>query len=134
LYLVLSGKSGFVMGEYALGANGWGEGYLGGFDTTSVFVTETVMSFLFLFVIFCVTSKWGTSVMTGLAIGATLMLIHLVAIPISGTSVNPARSFGPAIFAGGKALHQLWMFMIAPVLGGIIAALVWKALFNDVKA
>ncbi len=68
--------------------------------------------------------------MAGLAIGLTLVLIHLVAIPITGTSVNPARSFGPAIFAGGKALGQLWLFMIAPVIGGILAALVWMNVFD----
>jgi aquaporin Z len=68
--------------------------------------------------------------MAGLAIGLTLVLIHLVAIPITGTSVNPARSFGPAIFAGGKALGQLWLFIVAPVIGGILAALVWMNVFD----
>ena len=69
--------------------------------------------------------------MAGLAIGVTLMLIHLVVIPITGTSVNPARSFGPAIFAGGKALAQLWMFFVAPLSGAIIAALIWKYGFES---
>lgn len=68
--------------------------------------------------------------MAGLAIGLTLVLIHLVAIPITGTSVNPARSFGPAIFAQGKALTQLWLFIAAPIAGGVLAALVWKGLFE----
>jgi aquaporin Z len=68
--------------------------------------------------------------MAGLAIGLTLVLIHLVAIPITGTSVNPARSFGPAIFAGGKALGQLWLFIVAPIVGGIVAALVWNGVFD----
>lgn len=134
LYLILSGKSGFEMGEWALGANGWGEGYLGNFNTTAAFIAEAVLTFLFLFVIFAVTSKWGNSTMAGLAIGVTLMLIHLVAIPITGTSVNPARSFGPAIFAGGKALQQLWLFIVAPIAGGIVAAIVWKGLFNEAKS
>jgi len=134
LYLVLSGKSGFEMAEWALGANGWGEGYLGNFNTTAAFIAEAVLTFLFLFVIFAVTSKWGNSTMAGLAIGVTLMLIHLVAIPITGTSVNPARSFGPAIFAGGKALQQLWLFIVAPIVGGIVAAIVWKGLFNEAKS
>jgi aquaporin Z len=68
--------------------------------------------------------------MAGLAIGATLMLIHLVTIPVTGTSVNPARSLGPALFAGGKALTQLWLFFVAPILGAVIAALVWKFGFD----
>jgi aquaporin Z len=136
LYLLASGKSGWVMPEWGLGANGWGEGYLGGFNTTSAFVAEAVFTCLFLFVILAVTSKYGNSTMAGLAIGVTLMLIHLVVIPITGTSVNPARSFGPAIFSGGMALSQLWLFFVAPVLGAIIAALIWKFGFEteDKKA
>ena len=130
LYLILKGKLGFEMGEWALGANGWGEGYLGGYNTASAFITEAVLTFLFLFVIFGTTSKWGNSTMAGLAIGLTLVLIHLVAIPITGTSVNPARSLGPAVFAQGKALSQLWLFIAAPIAGGIVAALVWKGLFE----
>lgn len=130
LYLILQGAPGFVMGEWALGANGWGEGYLGGYNMTSAFVTEAILTFLFLFVIFATTSKWGNGTMAGLAIGLTLVLIHLVAIPVTGTSVNPARSFGPAIFAQGKALTQLWLFIAAPIVGGIAAALVWKGLFE----
>lgn len=128
LMSIMNGMPGFSMGEWALGSNGWGEGYQNAFNTTSAFITEVVLTFLFLFVIFGATSKWGNSSMAGLAIGLTLVLIHLFAIPITGTSVNPARSFGPAIFAGGKAISQLWMFMVAPVLGGIIAAFVWMAL------
>ncbi len=130
LYLIQSGMPGFTMGEWALGSNGWGEGYLGGYNLTSAFVTEAVLTFLFLFVIFATTSKWGNGTMAGLAIGLTLVLIHLVAIPVTGTSVNPARSFGPAIFAQGKALTQLWLFFAAPIAGGVLAALVWKGVFE----
>lgn len=130
LYSIQKGMPGFTMGEWALGSNGWGEGYLGGYSTQSAFVTEAVLTFVFLFVIFATTSKWGNSNMAGLAIGLTLVLIHLVAIPITGTSVNPARSFGPAIFAGGKALQQLWLFIVAPIVGGVAAALVWKGIFE----
>ncbi len=126
LYLIASGQGDFKMGEWALGSNGWGEGYLGNYNITAAFITEAVLTFLFLYVIFNVTSKHGNSNMAGLAIGVTLVLIHLVAIPITGTSVNPARSFGPAIFAGGKALSQLWLFVAAPFVGGIAAAIVWK--------
>lgn len=132
LYAIRKGSPGFEMGEYALGSNGWGPGYLGGYDTTSAFIAETVLTFLFLFVIFATTSRLGNSTMAGLAIGLTLVLIHLVGIHITGTSVNPARSFGPAIFAGGKAMEQLWLFMIAPLVGGIAAALVWKGMYGNV--
>lgn len=131
LSVIQSGAPGFMMTEWAFGSNGWGTGYLGAYNTTSAFVTETVLTFLFILVIFKTTAKWGNSTMAGLAIGLTLVIIHLVAIPITGTSVNPARSFGPAIFAGGKALQQLWLFMLAPIIGGIVAAVVWKGVFED---
>jgi aquaporin Z len=131
LYLIYSGGGNFKMGEWALGSNGWGEGYLGNYNMMSAFVTEAVFTFLFLYVIFNVTSKYGNSNMAGLAIGITLVLIHLVAIPITGTSVNPARSFGPAIFAGGKALTQLWLFIVAPIVGGVAAAIFWKLTGED---
>lgn len=126
LYLIVSGTSSWSMEEWALGSNGYGEGYLGNYNLVSAFIAELVFTCLFLFVILAVTSKYGNSTMAGLAIGVTLMLIHLVVIPVTGTSVNPARSFGPALFAGGKALAQLWVFFVAPVLGAIIAALLWK--------
>lgn len=126
LYLIVSGNSAWVMPEWGLGANGWGEGYLGNYNITSAFIAETVFTCIFLFVILAVTSKNGNSNMAGLAIGVTLMLIHLVVIPVTGTSVNPARSFGPAVFAGGMALSQLWLFFVAPILGAILAALLWK--------
>jgi aquaporin Z len=130
LYLILKGKPGWQPGEWAYGSNGWGEGYLGAYNTASAFLIETVMTFLFIFVILGTTSRFGNGVMAGLAIGVTLMLIHLVTIPVTGTSVNPARSLGPALFAGGKALEQLWLFIVAPIIGAIIAALVWKFGFD----
>jgi aquaporin Z len=126
LYLIASGRPGFTMPEWGLGANGWGHGYLGNYNTLSAFVIEAVMTFLFIFVILATTSKFGNSAMAGLAIGVTLMLIHLVTIPVTGTSVNPARSLGPALISGGKALAQLWLFFVAPILGAVIAALLWK--------
>ncbi len=118
------------LGEYALGSNGWGVRYLGLYGTLTAFLTETIMTFLFLFVIFATTSKYGNGTMAGLAIGFCLVIIHMVSIPITGTSVNPARSFGPAVFAGGLAVRQLWLFMTAPVVGGILAALVWRGIFE----
>ena len=133
LYLIVSGRPGFTMGEYALGSNGWGEGYNGGYSILSALVIEAVMTFLFIFVILGTTSKFGNGAMAGLAIGVTLMLIHLVTIPVTGTLVNPARSLGPAIFAGGKALSQLWLFFVAPIIGAIIAALVWRFGFDNEK-
>lgn len=133
LYLIVIGRPDFVMGEWALGSNGWGEGYLGEYNTVSAFLIEAIMTFLFIFVILATTSRFGTSAMAGLAIGVTLMLIHLVAIPVTGTSVNPARSLGPAVFAGGKALTQLWLFFAAPILGALLAALVWRFGFDREK-
>jgi aquaporin Z len=130
LYLIASGQPGFTLPEWGLGANGWGEGYLGNYNILSAFVIEAVMTFLFIFVILGTTSKFGNSAMAGLAIGVTLMLIHLVAIPVTGTSVNPARSLGPALFSGGKALAQLWLFIVAPIIGAVVSALVWRLGFD----
>ncbi len=129
LQQILGGQlAGFTAGEWAYGANGWGSKYQSEYGTTAAFVTETVLTFVFLFVILATTSKVGNSTMAGLAIGFTLLLIHMVAIPITGTSVNPARSFGPALLAGGQALSQLWLFIVAPILGAAIAAVVWKVM------
>lgn len=133
LYLIAIGKPGFVMPEWGLGANGWGEGYLAEYNTLSAFVIEAVMTCLFIFVILATTSKFGNGAMAGLAIGVTLMLIHLVTIPVTGTSVNPARSLGPALFSGGKAMAQLWMFFVAPIVGAVIGALIWKFGFEKEK-
>ena len=131
LFLIVSNRADYTgLKEWALGSNGWGEGYLNNYNTTAAFITEVIMTCLFLLVIFATTSKMGNSPMTGFAIGITLVLIHMVAIPVTGTSVNPARSFGPAIFAGGKALSQLWLFIVAPVIGGILGAVIWKGLLE----
>lgn len=130
LYLIILVRPDPTLHEWALGSNGWGEGYLGGYNTMSAFVTEVVMTFLFIFIILATTSKFGNVAMAGLAIGVTLILIHWVAIPVTGTSVNPARSIGPAIFAGGKALAQLWLFIVAPIVGALLAALVWRLVFE----
>jgi aquaporin Z len=126
LYLLATGRASFHMGEYALGANGWGPDYLGKYSTQSAFIGEAVFTFLFLLVIFGTTAKRANTAFAGLAIGLSLTLIHLVLIPVTGTSVNPARSLGPALFAGGKALGQLWLFIVAPIVGGAAAAVVYK--------
>jgi aquaporin Z len=130
LYLIASGRPGFIMPPWGLGSNGWGDGYLGNYNVLSAFVIEAVMTFLFIFVILGTTSRFGNSTMAGLAIGVTLMLIHLVTIPVTGTSVNPARSLGPALFSGGKALAQLWLFFVAPIAGAVLAAMVWRFGFD----
>lgn len=131
LYVIASGGAGFEMREWALGSNGWGEGYLGEYSMQSALIAEFAFTFLFLMVIFGTTAKNASPMMAGLAIGLSLALIHLVAIPITGTSVNPARSLGPALFAGGVALNQLWLFIVAPIAGGIFAALVRKVFVED---
>lgn len=106
------------------GANGYT-------DLLPAFVAETVFTFIFLLVVFGSTSKGAENGFAGLAIGLALVLIHIVCIPITGTSVNPARSIGPALFEGGQALSQLWLFIVAPFLGAIIAAFVWKAIDTE---
>jgi aquaporin Z len=97
----------------------------------SALIAEFVFTFLFLMVIFGTTAKNASPQMAGLAIGITLVLIHLVVIPITGTSVNPARSLGPALFAGGMALSQLWLFIVAPIAGGLAAAMLRKVFLED---
>ena len=105
------------------GANGFAEGQM-----SVAFVAETVFTFIFVLVVLGVTGKNGLNKFAGLAIGLALVLVHIVCIPITGTSVNPARSIGPAIFEGGAAISQLWLFIVAPFLGAAIAALVWKGI------
>lgn len=105
------------------GANSFAEGQMG-----VAFVAETVFTFIFVLVVLGVTAKNGLNNFAGLAIGLALVLVHIVCIPITGTSVNPARSIGPALFEGGVALSQLWLFIAAPLLGAAIAAGVWKGI------
>jgi aquaporin Z len=127
LYIIVSGKPGFVMGEWALGSNGFGPGYLGEYSLGAALVFETVMTFVFVSVILGATGVGASAGFAGLAIGLTLTAIHLVGINVTGVSVNPARSIGPAIFAGGAALSQLWVFILAPLLGGAVAGLIYKS-------
>lgn len=131
---ILAGQlAGFSAGEWAFGSNGWGKGYQNEYGVVAAFLIEAVLTAIFLFVILGTTSKVGNGTMAGLAIGFTLLLIHLVAIPVTGTSVNPARSFGPAIFAGGQALSQLWLFIVAPIVGAVVGAILWKVVHTDSK-
>jgi len=129
LYLIASGKDGYTIAK-GLGQNGYSAQSPGGYSLSSAFIAEVVFTFLFLLVIFGSTSKNASPGFAGLAIGLSLVLIHLVSIPITGTSVNPARSIGPAIFVGGEALSQLWLFIVAPIIGGTISALVWRYILD----
>jgi aquaporin Z len=109
-----------------LGQNGWGPGYLGEYSMTSAILFEFVATLIFVIVILGSTQKAAPAGFAGLAIGITLVMIHLFGINITGTSVNPARSLGPAIFAGAKAMSQVWLFLLFPSLGGIAAGLLFR--------
>lgn len=128
LTLIVSGQpGGYDVGANGLGQNGWGAGYLGEYSLGAAFLWELVATFLFLVVILGATAGNAPSGFAGLAIGLALVVIHLVGIKITGVSVNPARSFGPAIFVGGTAIAQLWLFIVAPVLGAAAAGLLFRA-------
>jgi len=126
LYLIATGKAGYDLATNGLGQNGWGAGYLGEFNVTSALVFEVVATFLFLVVILGSTQKSAPGMVAGLAIGLTLAVIHIVGIQVTGVSVNPARSFGPAVIVGGTALSQLWLFLTAPLIGAALAGLLFK--------
>ena len=129
LYLIVTGKSDFVdIGGFA--ANGYGELSPGGFSMTSVLIAEFVLTMFFLLVILGSTYPKAPKGFAGIAIGLALTLIHLISIPISNTSVNPARSTSQALFAGGEFTDQLWLFWLAPIAGAIVAGFIHKALFD----
>ncbi len=127
LYWIASGLPGYSGG---LGQNGFDAGSPGGYPLASALVFEVVFTALFLLVIFGATSKGAPAGFAGIPIGLALVLIHIVGIPVTGTSVNPARSLGPAVLVGGQALSQLWLFIVAPLVGGVIAALIWRLMFD----
>ena len=124
LYLIASGKAGFELGGFA--ANGYGEHSPGGYSLISALTTEIIMTFMFLIIILGATSKHAPSGFAGISIGLGLTLIHLISIPVTNTSVNPARSTGQALFVGDWALSQLWLFWVAPIIGAIIAGVVYR--------
>jgi aquaporin Z len=128
LYFLVS--NGFERMVYSLGQNAYGAASLGKFSAATAFVAETVFTAVFVFVVLAATAKNANAKFAGVAIGLALLLIHIVCIPITGTSVNPARSFGPALFMGVFAIEQLWLFIAAPAVGGVIGAYVWKAVKN----
>jgi len=134
LLAIMTGLPGYEIAPGNLGANGYGPDYLGGYSLTTAFITEVVTTFVFLVVIFGATSRKAPAGFAGIAIGLSLAMIHMVTLPITGTSVNPARSLGPAFVAGGTALAQLWLFLVAPVIGAVIAAVVWKYLFEETSS
>lgn len=121
LYVIASGQDGFSAKASGFGTNGFGDRSPGGYSLLAVIITEIVLTAFFLFVIFGATAKRAAVGFAGLSIGLALTLIHLIAIPVDGTSVNPARSIGPALFAGGDAIQQLWVFILAPIAGAAIA-------------
>jgi len=124
LYMIASGQAGFEAGGFA--SNGFGELSPGKYSLTSVVITEVVMTFMFLFIILGSTDERAPAGFAPIAIGLGLTLIHLISIPVSNTSVNPARSTAAALFADTAALSQVWVFWVAPIVGAILAGLVWK--------
>lgn len=126
IYIIASGKPGFEPGGFA--ANGYGAHSPGGYGLLAALVCEVVMTFIFLFVILGATHSKAPKKFAGLAIGLTLTLIHLISIPVTNTSVNPARSTSQAIFVGDWALGQLWLFWVAPITGALLAGLFYKYL------
>ncbi|MGQ0566380.1 MAG: aquaporin [Gemmobacter sp.] len=127
LLLIASGQADYAVAVNGLGQNGFGPGYLGEYNLMSALVFEAVMTFLFVTVILGATASGAPGAMAGLAIGLTLAAIHLVGINVTGVSVNPARSIGPALFTGGEALADLWVFIVAPLVGGAVAGVLHAA-------
>ena len=132
LYVIASGAPGFELAK-GFASNGYGEHSPGGYSLLAGFVTEVVMTAMFLFIIMGSTHGKAPVGFAGLAIGLALVLIHLVSIPVTNTSVNPARSTGVAIYVGGWALAQLWLFWVAPILGGAIGGIVYRWLIDEDK-
>ncbi|HTA50743.1 MAG TPA: aquaporin Z [Verrucomicrobiae bacterium] len=130
LFMIASGKAGFDV-HAGFASNGYGAHSPGGYSMLAGFLAEVVLTAFFLIVIMGATDSRAPKGFAGLAIGLCLTLIHLVCIPITNTSVNPARSTGPAIFAGGWALQQLWMFWVAPLIGGALGGGIYRGLFSE---
>lgn len=124
LYLIASGQTGFDISQ-GLASNGYGDHSPAGYSLTAGFVTEVVMTFMFLIIILGSTDLRAPKGFAPIAIGLSLTLIHLISIPVTNTSVNPARSTGPALFVGGWAMSQLWLFWVAPIIGAAIAGLTY---------
>jgi aquaporin Z len=123
LYLIFASIAGYSTATVGLGTDGYGAQSMINLGAGGAFLAETVLTFSFVLVVLTVTTKAAATSVSGLAIGLALATVHLAGIPLTGTSVNPARSIGPALFVGGPALEQLWLFIVAPLLGGALAAL-----------
>ncbi len=133
LYMIATGKAGFdLKGGFA--SNGFGEHSPGKYSFGAAAITEVVMTFMFLIIILGTTHKRAPAGFAGLAIGLALVLIHLISIPVTNTSVNPARSTGPALFVGGWAIEQLWLFWVAPIVGAVLAGWVSRTVFDSADA
>jgi aquaporin Z len=130
LYFIASGKAGFELSS-GLAANGYADHSPGGYALGACLVTEVVMTFMFLIVILGATDARAPPGFAPIAIGLCLTLIHLISIPVTNTSVNPARSTGPAVFVGGWAVAQLWLFWVAPLVGAALAGIVYRGLWGD---
>ncbi|MVN77868.1 aquaporin Z [Hymenobacter sp. HMF4947] len=128
LYVIASGNPAYSLATNGLAANGYGAGSPGNFSLTAALVTEVIMTMLFLFIILGATDRRAAKGFGPLAIGLALTLIHLISIPVTNTSVNPARSTGPALFVGGLALGQLWLFWVAPLVGAALAGFSYRFL------
>jgi len=133
LYLIATGKAGFEVSA-GFASNGYGAHSPGGYSLTAALVTEVVMTMMFLLVIMGATDKRAPQGFAPIAIGLCLTLIHLISIPVTNTSVNPARSTGVAVFVGGWAVAQLWLFWIAPIIGGILGALIYRIIGGKEKS
>jgi len=131
LYLIANGQPGFNAQESGFAANGYGEHSPGGYSLLSGLISEIVLTFIFLFIIMGATDKRAPQGFAPIAIGLGLTLVHLVGIPVTNLSVNPARSTGPALFVGGWALAQLWLFWVAPIVGALLAGWVYRFLAED---
>ena len=125
LAVIATGKAGFNIAASGFAANGFGEHSPGGYTLLACFVSEVVLTFFFLIIILGSTEQRAPAGFAPIAIGLGLTLIHLISIPVTNTSVNPARSLGPAVFVGGWALSQLWLFWVAPILGAVLAGLIY---------
>ncbi|HJU27247.1 MAG TPA: aquaporin Z [Rhodanobacteraceae bacterium] len=134
LYLIASGKPGFDASASGFASNGYGDHSPSGYSMQAAAVCELVMTGFFIFIIMGATHKRAPVGFAGIAIGLALTLIHLISIPVTNTSVNPARSTGVALFQGDWALHQLWFFWIMPILGGIIGGLIYRYLWGESQA
>jgi aquaporin Z len=134
LIIAKSKTGGYDAGAMGLGANGYGDHSPGGYKLGGAFLAEVILTAFLIFTVLAATDKIANVAFAGIPIGLVLTLIHLVGIPITNTSVNPARSIGPAIFVGGWALEQLWLFIVAPLVGALIGAGVHMALFKDASA